>query len=275
MDLLSSGMKIFFVCMFGFWRRVPQGLNWVARTRFEYDPATFTRLLVIGHVFAIVSVCYHGGYKYAIPMAEINPFFYIIVLIMSVVIHEIAHGYAALRYGDHTAEYQGRLTLNPLKHLDLYGSIVLPLLLVLSHAPFLIGWAKPVPYNPDNFRPEDRRIGSIWVASAGILTNIAIAIFMSIFIRIALSVPAIPDSVIPLAGTVVLVNIVLSIFNLMPIPPLDGSKILFGLLGYKSIPIERFMEKYSFVFILIFIFFLWQFISPVIFYIFTLMTGLA
>ncbi len=206
-------------------------------------------------------------------MTGINPIFYIITLIMSVVIHEIAHGYAALRYGDHTAEYQGRLTLNPLKHLDLYGSIVLPLLLVLSHAPFMIGWAKPVPYNPNNFRPEDRRIGSIWVASAGILANLAIAIFMSIFIRLAVALPAIPDSVIPLAGVVVMVNIVLAFFNLVPIPPLDGSKILFGILGYKSIPIERFMEKYSFVFILIFIFFLWRFIVPVVYSLFTIFTG--
>ena len=74
-------------------------------------------------------------------MQELNSVFYILVLIMSVVIHEVAHGYAALRYGDHTAEYQGRLTLNPLKHLDLYGSIILPVLLLVTHAPFLIGWA--------------------------------------------------------------------------------------------------------------------------------------
>ncbi len=194
---------------------------------------------------------------------------------MSVVIHEIAHGYAALRYGDHTAEYEGRLTLNPLKHLDLYGSIFLPLLLILSHAPFLIGWAKPVPYNPANFRPEDRRIGSIWVASAGILANLAIAVFFSIVIRLAIFLPIIPDSIIPLAGAIVLLNIVLAVFNLMPFPPLDGSKILFGLLGYKSMKLERFMEKYSFLFLLFFIFVLWRFITPVIEIIFGLLTGLS
>lgn len=194
---------------------------------------------------------------------------------MSVVIHEIAHGYAALRYGDHTAEYQGRLTLNPLKHLDLYGSIILPLLLVLTHAPFLIGWAKPVPYNPENFRPEQRRLASIWVASAGILSNLAIAVFFSVVIRLTVAIPAIPDQIIPLASVIVLLNIVLAIFNLMPFPPLDGSKILFGILGYKSMKLERFMEKYSFIFLIFFIFFLWRYITPVIDMVFRLLTGLS
>lgn len=208
-------------------------------------------------------------------MQELNSVFYILVLIMSVVIHEVAHGYAALRYGDHTAEYQGRLTLNPLKHLDLYGSIILPVLLLVTHAPFLIGWAKPVPYNPENFRPEQRRVASIWVASAGILANISLAILFSIVIRLAAIVPAIPASIIPLCATIVLLNIVLAMFNLIPIPPLDGSKILFGIIGYKAIRIERFLEKYSIVVLLFFVFFLWKFITPVVYFIFASMTGLV
>lgn len=208
-------------------------------------------------------------------MAEINSIFYILVLIMSVVIHEIAHGYAALHYGDHTAEYQGRLTLNPIKHLDLYGSILLPVLLIVTHAPFLIGWAKPVPYNPANFKPEERRVASIWVAAAGILANIAIAVFFSAVIRLAGVVTFIPESIIPLAGVIVLLNIVLAIFNLIPIPPLDGSKILFGLLGYKSHRFERFFEKYSIFVLLFFVFFLWQFITPVVYLIFKSITGLS
>ena len=208
-------------------------------------------------------------------MAEINSIFYILVLIMSVVIHEIAHGYAALHYGDHTAEYQGRLTLNPIKHLDLYGSILLPVLLIVTHAPFLIGWAKPVPYNPANFKPEERRMASIWVAAAGILANIAIAMFFSAIIRLADVVSFIPESFIPLAGTIVLLNIVLAIFNLIPIPPLDGSKILFGVLGYKSYRFERFFEKYSIFVLLFFVFFLWQFITPVVYLIFKSITGLS
>lgn len=207
-------------------------------------------------------------------MQETHPVFYVVILIMSVVIHEIAHGYAALRYGDHTAEYQGRLTLNPLKHLDLYGSIILPLLLVVSNAPFLIGWAKPVPYNPDNFRPEERRIASIWVASGGIMANLAIAIFFSIVIRLAVALPVIPDQIIPLASVIVILNIVLAVFNLMPFPPLDGSKILFGILGYRSAPVERFLEKYSIIALLFFIFFLWRFITPIIYIFFRLLTGI-
>lgn len=208
-------------------------------------------------------------------MQETSPIFYIIVLIMSVVIHEVAHGYAALRYGDHTAELQGRLTLNPLKHLDLYGSVILPLLLILTHAPFLIGWAKPVPYNPENFDPAKRRVATIWVASAGILTNLAIVVFFSIVIRLSVAGIIVPSNFIPFCAVIVLLNIVLAIFNLIPIPPLDGSKIFFNLGGYKTLKIERFFEKYSLIVLLFFIFFLWQFITPVIFWLFRLFTGLA
>jgi hypothetical protein len=110
-------------------------------------------------------------------MQETSPIFYILVLIISVIIHEIAHGYAALHYGDHTAEYQGRLTLNPLKHLDPYGSVILPLLLLLTHAPFLIGWAKPVPYNPDNFNPANRRNFSFKISHTRFLRVVANQIF--------------------------------------------------------------------------------------------------
>jgi Zn-dependent protease len=208
-------------------------------------------------------------------MQEINSIFYILVLIMSVVIHEIAHGYAALHYGDHTAEYQGRLTLNPIKHLDLYGSVLLPIILIVTNAPFLIGWAKPVPYNPDNFKPEERRVASIWVASAGILANLAIVAFFSVVIRLSNVLTFIPESFIPLAGVIVLLNIVLAMFNLIPIPPLDGSKILFGLLGYKAHRFERFFEKYSILILLFFVFFIWQFITPVVYSLFSILTGLS
>ena len=207
-------------------------------------------------------------------MQDINPIFYIVVLIMSVVIHEIAHGYAALSYGDHTAEDQGRLTLNPIKHLDLYGSVILPLFLILMNAPFLIGWAKPVPYNPNNFIAEKRRVAELWVASAGILVNLAIAIFFGIVIRLSQYFTFIPESFIPLASVIVLLNIVLALFNLIPIPPLDGSKILFSLLGRKSFKVQRFLEKYSIVILIIFIVFLWKYVTPLIFILFKLLTGI-
>lgn len=192
---------------------------------------------------------------------------------MSVVIHEVAHGYAALYFGDKTAEYQGRLTLNPLKHLDPFGSVILPLILVLTNAPFLIGWAKPVPYNPNNLR--DKFKGTLWVASAGILANLAIAVFFGLMIRLSLAFSILGPAFVSLASVIVLLNVVLAIFNLVPIPPLDGSKILFTLLGKNGRKVEALMEKYSLFFLLIFIFWLWNFVSPVIFWMFELITGVS
>ncbi len=206
-------------------------------------------------------------------MQDLNPIFYIVVLLMSVVIHEVAHGYAALYFGDQTAKYQGRLTLNPLKHLDPFGSVILPLILVLTNAPFLIGWAKPVPYNPENLR--DKFKGTLWVASAGILANLAIALFFGLLIRLAISLSILGPTFVSLASIVVLLNIVLAIFNLIPIPPLDGSKILFTLLGSKGGKIQALAEKYSLFILLIFIFWLWDFVSPVIFWMFRLITGVS
>ncbi len=206
-------------------------------------------------------------------MQDLNPIFYIVVLLMSVVIHEVAHGYAALYFGDQTAKYQGRLTLNPLKHLDPFGSVILPLILVLTQAPFLIGWAKPVPYNPDNLR--DKFKGTLWVASAGILANLAIALFFGLLIRVAIYFSILGPTFVSLASIVVLLNVVLAIFNLVPIPPLDGSKILFTLLGTKGGKVQALAEKYSLILLLIFIFWLWDFISPVIFWMFRLITGIS
>lgn len=205
-------------------------------------------------------------------MQGLESIFYIVVLIMSVVIHEVAHGYAALYFGDKTAEYQGRLTFNPLKHLDLFGSVVLPLLLIITHAPFLIGWAKPVPYNPDNF--TNRRRGTLWVAAAGILTNLFIALLCGLIIRAGTLTGLLSQTFIGLLSIIVLLNIVLAIFNLIPLPPLDGSKILFTLLGNSGRGLERFLERYALVTILLFIFFVWDFIAAAIYPVFFLFTGL-
>ncbi len=206
-------------------------------------------------------------------MQDLNSIFYILVLLMSVVIHEVAHGYAALYFGDKTAEYAGRLTLNPLKHLDPFGSVILPLLLVITHAPFLIGWAKPVPYNPENLRNQKTAV--LWVASAGILANLSIAIFFGIVIRVSLATGILGSSFIELASIVVLLNIVLALFNLVPIPPLDGSKILFTPLGYRGRKLEAFISRYSLFVLLFFILFLWQYIAPVIYIVFRLITGIS
>lgn len=193
---------------------------------------------------------------------------------MSVVIHEVAHGYAALYFGDKTAEYAGRLTLNPLKHLDPFGSVILPLLLIISNAPFLIGWAKPVPYNPENL--NDKKMGTIWVASAGILANLAIAVFFGLVLRLSFGTGFLfNSSFIEPVKVIVFLNIVLAIFNLIPIPPLDGSKILFTLLGNTGRKIEALSTKYSLFILLFFIFFLWKFVSPIIYLIFEIVTGIS
>jgi Zn-dependent protease len=112
-------------------------------------------------------------------MNATDAMFYIVVLIMSVVIHEVAHGYVALLYGDKTALHAKRLTLNPIVHLDLFGSIIIPLVLFLAQSPFMFGWAKPVPYNPDNL--SDKKWGSIAVAAAGIVANFLIALIFGLF----------------------------------------------------------------------------------------------
>lgn len=155
----------------------------------------------------------------------------IIALIMSIVLHEMAHGYAANWLGDPTARLQGRLSANPLVHVDPLGSIIIPSLLFFSGTPILFGWAKPVPYNPYNLR--DQKYGEAKVAAAGPATNIVIAIAFSILIRMS-DVLTLPDTFITIAWQIVLLNIVLAFFNMLPIPPLDGSKILMSILPFNA-----------------------------------------
>jgi len=182
----------------------------------------------------------------------VNFLFQIIVLIISIMAHEIAHGAAAYAFGDPTAKNQGRLTLNPLKHIDIFGSIVLPLLLYLTSAGFIIGWAKPVPYNPYNLK--NRRLGEFCVSIAGILTNLIIAIIFSIIIRSSVILGLSP-AVIELMIYIVFLNMTLAIFNLIPVPPLDGSKILFSLVSYRYERQLIALEKYGFYFVLILVVF--------------------
>ncbi len=191
-------------------------------------------------------------------MQELTSFFYIAILLVSVILHEMAHGYAALSQGDKTALYAGRLTFNPIKHLDLWGSILIPLFLILSGAGFVIGWAKPVPYNPDNLR--NQVWGKIWVAIAGVLTNITIAV---IFGLIAQFVP-LSENALSIVYMIVVTNIVLTVFNLVPIPPLDGSKIILAFVPHRYEKYVAVIERYSFIVLIVFILYGWQFISPVI-----------
>ncbi len=150
--------------------------------------------------------------------------FVIVIVFFSAVIHEVMHGVAADRLGDPTARYAGRLTLNPLKHIDPFGSLFLPFLLVITHSPLFFAWAKPVPYNPYNLKPG--RWSEAIVAIAGPFSNLIIALLSGIFIRLGV-INAEFSSVIFM---IIVINVMLTIFNLIPIPPLDGSKVLSALL---------------------------------------------
>jgi Zn-dependent protease len=153
----------------------------------------------------------------------IDTIFLIVVIIFSAIIHEVMHGVAADSLGDKTARYAGRLTLNPIPHIDLFGSILLPALLALSHSPFFFGYAKPVPYNPYNLRPG--RFSEAIVAGAGPASNLVIALIGGLIIRLNIFSGA--NDIIFL---IVVVNVMLCFFNLIPVPPLDGSKVLEALL---------------------------------------------
>lgn len=163
---------------------------------------------------------------------SIEILFIIVILILSVVVHEVAHGYAANMLGDPTARMAGRLTLNPLKHIDLMGSIIIPGLLVLSNSPFLFGYAKPVPYNPYNLRryPWAQKWGEALVAVAGPGVNILIALVVGLIIRFGVAFNVLTPAFIEIGMVVVFINILLAILNMIPIPPLDGSKVLGSLL---------------------------------------------
>lgn len=205
-------------------------------------------------------------------MQTTDAIFYIAVLVMSVVIHEVSHGFMAEYFGDKTARYAGRLTLNPIKHLDFFGSIILPAVLVLSSAPFLIGWAKPVPYNPDNL--SNRRWGEMWVAAAGVISNLFIATLFGILIRLSHGLN-LPEGFYFITTIIVLTNLALAIFNLIPIPPLDGSKILFAFLPRSFYPYLRTLEQYSLIVLLVFIVFFSNSLFPILAFLFHLLTGLA
>lgn len=194
--------------------------------------------------------------------------FLIIVLVFSAAIHEYMHGFMANQLGDPTAKNAGRLTLNPIKHLDIFGSVLLPLFLLFSGSSFLFGWAKPVPYNPNNLR--DSKYGDAKVAAAGPLANLLVATLFAVLFRF------LDHSTIfsYLISQIIFINLILMIFNLIPIPPLDGSKILACFLPTKwRLKILYMDGRTSIIVLLLFVFFGFKFLYPIIFGLFRLLTG--
>jgi len=199
----------------------------------------------------------------------------IIIFLFSVVFHEVAHGWTAYALGDPTAKYAKRLTLNPLKHLDPVGSIILPGILILMSMAgaggIIFGWAKPVPINPYNFK--DQKYGSAKVAIAGPLANISLALIFGLILRFLPGIYAI-QGIGFIFLYIVQINLLLAVFNLMPVPPLDGSHILFTFLPRSAQKVKIFLSQYG-LFVLIFIiFFLFDYIIQIVLWLMRLITGI-
>jgi len=198
--------------------------------------------------------------------------FSLIVLLFSVMIHELAHGYVAYSLGDPTAKYEGRLTLNPLKHLDPFGSIILPLLLFIAGSPVLFGWAKPVPINPYNF--TDKKFGEIKVSIAGPASNFLLAIVFGLILRFLPQELILANPGIGIALTYIIsINIWLAVFNLIPVPPLDGSWILFSFLPDRFYYVKNFLRQYGIIIMVFLILFGSLFWFSIISFLFQLITG--
>jgi Zn-dependent protease len=184
----------------------------------------------------------------------------LIAVFTAIVLHEFSHGYIAFRLGDPTAKMQGRLTLNPLAHIDPIGTILVPIVLVILRSPFLFGWAKPVPINPNYFRNPYK--GMFYVAIAGPLMNIALALGASAIGRLAILITPLSllygrgffayfvQTIFFLVGFFVIINIILAVFNMIPIPPLDGSRVLTYFLPPEGKRVMMQLERYGFLIVL-------------------------
>ncbi len=167
----------------------------------------------------------------------------IIVFLIVVVAHEVAHGYVAYRLGDTTAKDAGRLTLNPIAHLDPVGTVILPAALILMRSPIVFGWAKPVPVNPYNFK--DPRKGMLLTSLAGPGANLALAVLFAALFKLRLFAPHSAPWTFLLTG--VIISLVLGVFNMIPVPPLDGANIIFSLLPVHIVKRLAWLEQYGFI----------------------------
>lgn len=165
----------------------------------------------------------------------------------AVVVHEFAHGWCAYKLGDPTAKYAGRLTLNPLAHIDPFGTILLPILLILSLSPVIFGWAKPVPVNFWNLRSPRRDM--VLVGLAGPLANLGLAYLFSLGVRSIIVTPQFAQ----ILQSFIIVNLALAVFNLIPIPPLDGSRILFGIMPKGLAYLVTNLEQFGLVILILFL----------------------
>ena len=174
------------------------------------------------------------------------------VLLFSIILHEVAHGYVADRCGDPTARFMGRLTLNPLPHIDIIGSIVFPALLWLTHAPVLFGWAKPVPINTRNLRsPRAELLVSLAGIAANLLLATVCACVAALYLKIMRPAAGTADPLLIMLGYGIRINLILAVFNLMPVPPLDGSWILYHLLPPRAAAAYRRIFPYGFVILVV------------------------
>ncbi len=202
--------------------------------------------------------------------------FQLFVFLFSIIIHEVSHGLVALRLGDTTAKDAGRLTLNPWPHLELFGSFILPFMLFFASGGALVfGWAKPVPYNPNNLK--NPKVGAGLIAAAGPISNLSIAFLFGLIVRFGMPLLGVVgnETTVILFHLIILVNILLAVFNLVPIPPLDGSKILFAFLPRRAEGARIFLERYGLILLLFFIFYGFRLIQPIIFGIYRLFAGAA
>ncbi len=191
-------------------------------------------------------------------MSFVSLLFYFIVVIPSAIIHEYAHGWMAYQLGDPTAKYAGRLTVDPRAHVDMWGTILMPLgLFLLTGGRFLFAYAKPVPYNPYNLK--NQKWGPALVGIAGPMANFLLALCFAILTRL-FSTTVFAE----FFSIIVMANVVLMVFNLLPIPPLDGSKILYALLPHSAYNVRAFLDRYGFMILLFFVFFLFDLLSPII-----------